>query len=772
MIDSTTSPSPQSAPRLTAWRILGPGGASAQFNPAASPIDKNLLLVSTDMTGCYISTDGGGSWRMFHLRWTCKFAFNPKDANTIYAAAGPMGLYKSQDKGRTWRLILPQTGPNDTLHYTDDEAESFLKAERRVHDAVTAVVVDPENPKVLYAAWGMLIMKSGDGGKSWALHAKTAPNMLRLIIDPRPGVKRRKIYAQFGTGLVEAEEGKFRELPLPYKPYWIYDATASFPPDGGAPSFHLVISTRPEQGSRVGVLLVSQDGGQTWKEGYESFAALAAPGAKPPSFRAAAASPTNPRRIYLSYGGLRRHEGRPPSFGVMRSDDAGQSWELVWEESDKPAPNIRDPWLSEIYGPDWGDHPMHLFVHPADQDFLLSTDYGRTMKSTDGGKTWEGLYSTRFGEQGWTTRGIDVLNCYGAHFDPFAPTRLLITCADIGVFRSENAGLTWKNSWTGVPRNWRNTMYWAEFDPEVKGVVWGASSRIHDIPRWRVFRGLDWDTWQGGVVKSSDGGRTWVKSSNGLPEGPVTHLLLDPRSPKESRTVYAASMMNGVFRSDDGGQNWTRKSAGIAGERPAVWRMAMDEKGALYVLLARRTPRAEPGSPVEGALYRSEDRGESWSAVPLPEGVNGPMGLAVEPAGSNRLLLAAWPRFDKTAPSGIARGGLYLSTDRGASWKPVLQNMQHAFDVTFDARRPGRAYACGFGGWVWRSDDAGETWRRLPGFNFKLGHRVILDPADPEMIYITTMGGSLWHGPAAGAGGPDDEDIAGPALVRYAPAQR
>jgi hypothetical protein len=39
---------------------------------------------------------------------------------------------------------------------------------------------------------------------------------------------------------------------------------------------------------------------------------------------------------------------------------------------------------------------------------------------------------------------------------------------------------------------------------------------------------------------------------------------------------------------------------------------------------------------------------------------------------------------------------------------------------------------------------------RIKGFNFKWGQRVIPDPRDPRMLYITTFGGSVWHGPAAG----------------------
>jgi hypothetical protein len=74
---------------------------------------------------------------------------------------------------------------------------------------------------------------------------------------------------------------------------------------------------------------------------------------------------------------------------------------------------------------------------------------------------------------------------------------------------------------------------------------------------------------------------------------------------------------------------------------------------------------------------------------------------------------------------------------------------QHVYDVTIDPRRPSVLYACGFESAAWRSEDRGATWSRLAGYDFKWGHRVVPDPSDHGKVYITTYGGSVWHGPAA-----------------------
>jgi hypothetical protein len=95
-----------SAARSEAWRVLGPGGGGAQFYPAVSPHDTNLVLVACDITGAYISKDGGKSWRMFNLRSPIRyFVFDPIDPQVIYA--GAESLWRSADGGNTWNLVFP-----------------------------------------------------------------------------------------------------------------------------------------------------------------------------------------------------------------------------------------------------------------------------------------------------------------------------------------------------------------------------------------------------------------------------------------------------------------------------------------------------------------------------------------------------------------------------------------------------------------------------------------------------------------------------------------
>jgi photosystem II stability/assembly factor-like uncharacterized protein len=226
----------------------------------------------------------------------------------------------------------------------------------------------------------------------------------------------------------------------------------------------------------------------------------------------------------------------------------------------------------------------------------------------------------------------------------------------------------------------------------------------------------------------------------GMPQTAATHILRDPGG-----TLYVTGFGRGVFKSTDGGEHWALKNAGIEGVPPLAWRLARDTKGTLYLVVARRSDDGSFGNAEDGALYRSTDGAERWTRMRLPQGVNGPTGLAIDPRDPGRLYLAAWGR---STPQGAEDGGLYLSTDGGATWRRVLTQDQHVYDVTLDPHDPRVLYAAGFEASAWRSSDRGLTWRRIPGFDFKWAHRVIVDPRDPARIFITTFGGSVWYGKA------------------------
>jgi len=723
------------------FRVIGPGGGGAMFNPTVSPHDSNTVLVSCDMTGSYITHDGGQSWRMFNLRGDVHFfVFDPSDSKTIYAQA--TGLWRSVDSGETWNLVYPKPSAIKNIAMDSDHADEHILAEPDPLGTIVAFEVDPANSRILYAAAGTkqsaTLFVSSDYGESWRGEANLPELPRHIWIDPQSPTQPRRVFIGAPHGIVVQDASGTHNLPFPDSGKFT-DVALGFEP-GAQP----IVYATSEQGA-----FVSRNGGSTWLK-----CSLPGSGAE---VRAVATSLHHPKTAYLSYSRLKL-DGRI-WMGVAKTADAGVTWQLVWKESGESAKNVHDNWISESLGVGWSENPLELGVADNDANLCYGTDLGRTVRTIDGGGTWTGVYARRVPGGEWTTTGLDVTTSYGTHFDPFDTKRQFITYTDIGLFRSEDSGLSWTSSTAGVPKAWLNTTYWITFDPKVRGRMWSVNSGTHDLPRPKMWRTRSTSGYEGGVCRSDDGGRKWAKSNTGMGETAATHILLDPASPENARVLYVAAFGRGVYKSSDGGHTWKLKTQGITQDHPLAWRLARDSEGTLYVLLARRSEDGSIGNGGDGAIYRSTDGAETWKSVPLPAGVNAPNGLAIDPTSPKRLYLAAWARAAGTHGAG---GGIYLSKNGGESWEQVLDRDQHVYDVTIDPGDPSTLYAAGFESSAWRSADQGLHWTRIPGFNFKWGHRITVDPTDRSKIYINTFGGGVWHGSVNGQRQP--LDIATPEL--------
>jgi len=750
-----------SAPRLDAWRILGPGGGGAQFFPAVSPRDPNLVLVACDMTGAYISEDGGNSWRMFSLRSPVKFfTFDPLDPQVIYA--GAEALWRSADRGHTWSLVYPSDS-GVRIVMPDDHASPEFITDSGPAGRVDALAVDPADSRKLYAAIAegkaVALYLSTDRGAHWQRSADLPGGGRKIFVDPNSPWSDRTLYVLGGNSVAIRKAGEWKQGPAPTGVGEAADMSAGFSPLGKLTVYRVTGGGRRSTSARS--VMMSPDGGTTWSEVDPVPLHNADSGNGMAELTKVATSLQHPEVAYVSYEDL--HTGGQVFHGVAKTHDSGATWELVWKEANEPAINVHDAWITERLGPDWSEPGTSLGVSPNNPDICYRTDLGRTMRTLDGGGTWEAVYSRRVADRAYSTTGLDVTTNYGVFFDPFDSHRMFIAYTDIGLFRSEDGGQSWTSATQGVPRRWTNTTYWITFDPAVKGRVWGVMSYVHDLPRPKMWRRTSPARYDGGVCLSEDGGKTWRPSNQGMSPTAATHILLDPASPVNARVLYVTGFGKGVFKSVDGGRTWSLHNQGLPETEPFAWRLTRDKNGTLYVILARRSEDGSFGNDKDGMLFRSRDGAEHWERIALPKGVNGPNGLAIDSEDSNRLYLAAWGR---SAPAGATDGGIFVSTDGGNSWRNALLQDQHVYDITVDPRDPKLLYACGFESSAWRSSDRGETWKRIRGYNFKWGHRVIPDPFNPDRIYITTFGGSVWYGPAAGD--PHAvEDIVTPALAYH-----
>ncbi len=763
--------------KVKSWEVIGPGGGGGVLKPTISPFDENFVMVHCDMTAAYISKDGGGNWRMINL-WNVPedFEFDPVDPNTVYVAtrgfrhsedrgSGMSLLYRSVDRGKRWRIVYPDVSKAmkiDRLQNTD-----FLPSEvipGAFDGSIDKVAVDPTNNQRIYLGLSPLrfymgykdkredtrtamLVLSTDYGESWNLLANLPGKKVKAIFPESESGSPDEVivFTESACVRVNKNTGKVTRLPLPV------DRLIAV--EGGRNKnknlIYIQSAFKNENGKIKGGMFVSPDSGKSWASINNGLLDGLAEGLVPRFRRGLAVCESQPEVAYISTKNpvINKKGKREDIYSIYKTVNAGADWEPVLLSSTPGGyitKNFKGSWMEKSYDPGWGGNPIDLGVAPGNPDVCFAGDNGRGYKTLDGGKDWEQVYSHNLPDGSYTSRGLDVTTCYGVHFDPFDKKHFFVCYTDIGLFNTFNGGESWFHSINGIPRDWQNTCYDIKFDPEVKGKVWSVWANAHDLPRTKMFgRDGNFGRFKGGVAVSTDDGRTWGKSNNGIPENAVCTNILVDEGPADSRVLYVTVFDKGVFKSVDGGKNWAEANTGFGGNLYA-WQLRQNPEGRLFVLFARGQRN---GETVDGAIFFSDDNAENWEELSLPEGVNGPHDLLPDPTNAGRMYLSCWP---KSTDGYDEKGGVYKTGDGGKTWRQVFDERVRVNAAGMDPKQPNAIYINTFQNAAYRSNDFGESWKRIEGYRFKWGQRAVPDVNNPGMLFLTTYGGSVFYGPAEG----------------------
>ena len=745
------------------WSPVGLCGGGGLFNPVVSPHDPKMMMAECDMGGRYISRDGGRMWRMIHHRQIGSAMrgapplFHPVRRGVIYALSGyqAAAVYVTRDNGRRWKLLPKARQPDAGV--------------------ITRMFIDRDRPGRLFLGTERgEVLFTDDEGRTWQKAKGVKGRVFRFAAD-RTGVKGRTYFVGTVAGAFRSDDGGksfvLKRKGLPEGKRLTSFAGGS---DGKATILYSTVSCWVEKGKLAGGVYVSTDRGETWRRCMNPRINIQTKGTSPwrpnlPRYSHILTSDADPRRAYVACGGTSYF---PPNHSTIYStDDAGGKWiDTFFVDPRFKQLNVALDWMTSYRGTSWVSGPGRMEMSPVDPDVVMRTDGMFMFFTTDAGKTWKAGHAVRAGDATddkdvtWLNNGLVVTTTWNYYVDPHEAKRHYIAYTDIGFARSLDRGRTWR--WWGpgkkhgdedggdfpIPGRWINTCYELAFDPAAAGKIWGVFSGHHDIPNENsIWRGSGRSRLPGGICVSEDFGVTWEALRKGVPERPALSIVLDPKSPKGKRTLYAAIYDHGVYKSTDDGASWTNKSKGLGHpDNMRICRLMLHGDGTLFALITgMRVPANGPFTTKGVGLYRSTDGAESWELVNKSCPLVYPKDFGVDPADSRVIYVGACDGPRGEPP----QGGLYRTGDGGTTWKRVMRKRATHFGAYFHPKRKGWIYAtcCGWSdapeGSLFLSTDAGKSWKVFAGLPFAQAHRVHFDPTDDSVIYVTTFGGSVWKGP-------------------------
>jgi photosystem II stability/assembly factor-like uncharacterized protein len=312
-------------------------------------------------------------------------------------------------------------------------------------------------------------------------------------------------------------------------------------------------------------------------------------------------SPADPTRLYASQSSS--------WFGqvIQRSSDGGKTWEAVDNRFAYEGVPGTHQWYDGTPHPWEFARVWHLEPSLADPDTVYAGVADAALfSSTDGGQTWQELAGLRTHPSGASWQpGAGGLCLHTILLDPGRPGRIFVAISAAGVFRSDDAGLTWRPMNRGLR---------SEQIPDPTAEVGHC---VHRLAMHLSRPGVLFMQKHGGVMRSDDAGQSWREVSGNLPSDFGFPIEVHAHEPE---TIYVVPITSDaehyppdgrlrVYRSRTGGGEWEALTRGLP-QRHCYVNVLRD---------AMAVDRLEPCGiymgTTGGQVYVSADAGDTWSPI-------------------------------------------------------------------------------------------------------------------------------------------------------------
>jgi photosystem II stability/assembly factor-like uncharacterized protein len=289
-----------------------------------------------------------------------------------------------------------------------------------------------------------------------------------------------------------------------------------------------------------------------------------------------------------------------------------------------------------------GTNPQKIAFDPANPSRAYCGTFGDGLwKTDDGGRTWNNIGKEVISSPYVTSVSVSPIDRGKNRFN-----KVYIGTEPSALYISDDGGDSWEKidtlnnlpsstSWSFPPRPWTHHIRWIE--PDVTRAEY-------------IFVAIE----AGALVKSHDGGKTWMDR---VERGPYdTHTLATHR--KASKRLYS-SAGDGYFESFDYGKTWNSPTEGL--RHHYLYGLAVDSGNPQIVIVSASLGPEEAYSAeeAESFVYRREADGKRWEII---------LNDLCKPNGTTITTLTSNPKADGEFYA-VNNRGLFMSTDSGVTWK-------------------------------------------------------------------------------------------------------